>query len=284
MINELSNKTSLVTGAANGIGRIFALGLADAGATVILVDVDSEGLRKVEAEIAERNGKSLPRAIDISNVEAVEGLQRELTELHGEVDILVNNAAIGPERNSPTYLLDKPKFWTTQDSLWLSMLRVNIFGAQLMSKTFVRHMLEKRWGRIINITTSLDTMYRPGIGPYGPCKAALEALSRVMCQDLDGTGVTTNVLVPGGPVNTRMVPAECGFSTKELIQPEQMLPPLLWLCSTEADKINGSRIVAQKWKEERDPSHNLREASAPIAWPQLGAQSLFPGNQFLVQT
>ena len=97
-----------------------------------------------------------------------------------------------------------------------------------------------------------------------------------MAQDLAGTGTTANVLVPGGPVNTRMVPLESGLTQGDLIQPEQMQGPLLWLCTDEANGFNGMRIVAQKWNSDRPVADRLRDATAPVAWPQLGAQSHFP--------
>jgi 3-oxoacyl-[acyl-carrier protein] reductase len=274
-MGNVASRTVLVTGAACGIGRALAIGLREAGAGLVLVDVAKDALREVTAQIESLGGRVYSSAMDISDAAAAEALREEAERRFGGVDVLVNNAAIGPERNSPRYLIDKPKFWSTHDELWLAMLRVNVFGAQLMSRVFVHGMLERKWGRIINITTSLDTMYRPGIGAYGPCKAALEAATRIMAQDLDGTGVTANVLVPGGPVNTAMVPAECGLSQADLIQPEQMCDPLLWLCTDDADNINGVRIIARKWRSDQPIEARLRDASAPVAWPQLGAQSIF---------
>jgi NAD(P)-dependent dehydrogenase (short-subunit alcohol dehydrogenase family) len=97
-----------------------------------------------------------------------------------------------------------------------------------------------------------------------------------MAQDLESTGVTVNVLVPGGPVNTGMVPADCGFLPEALIQPEQMCAPLRWLCTHEADGVTNLRIVAKKWDEDQPQASRLASASAPIAWPQLGLQSMFP--------
>jgi NAD(P)-dependent dehydrogenase (short-subunit alcohol dehydrogenase family) len=274
---DLRGKTVLITGAAMGIGRCFALGLARSGAALVLVDVAKEPLAQTARELEQAGVPVLSAAIDISQPQDVLALELSVRQRFGGVDVLVNNAAIGPEKNSPRYLVDKPKFWTTPDDLWLAMLRVNVFGAQLMSRTFVHGMVGRVWGRIVNITTSLDTMYRPGIGAYGPCKAALEALTRIMAQDLEGTGVTVNVLVPGGPVNTRMVPQDSGLAAADLIQPEQMLAPLLWLCSQQASKVTATRIIAQKWNEELPFEQRLRAASAPVAWPQLGAQSVFPG-------
>lgn len=275
-MSDLAGKTVLITGAAMGIGRSLAIGLHDAGANLVLVDISKDALEQTRLHFESRGGRVHACLMDISNTESAHALCSAVEARFGGVDVLVNNAAIGPEKNSPRYLVDKPKFWTTRDDLWLAMLRVNVFGAQLMSRVFVQGMLERGWGRIINITTSLDTMYRQGIGAYGPCKAALEASTRIMAQDLAGTGTTANVLVPGGPVNTRMVPLESGLAQGDLIQPEQMQGPLLWLCTDEANGFNGMRIVAQKWSSERPVADRLRDATAPVAWPQLGAQSHFP--------
>jgi 3-oxoacyl-[acyl-carrier protein] reductase len=275
-MRPLDRKTVLITGAARGIGRSLAVGVSAAGARLVLVDIDGAALQDTAKQIEATGGAVLSKAMDVTEPSSVEALQTEAKKRFGGVDILVNNAAIGPERISPRYLVDKPKFWEVSDQVWLAMLRVNVFGPQLMSRIFVGDMLQKKWGRIVNITTSLDTMYRQGTGGYGPCKAALEAASRVMASDLADTGVTANVLVPGGPVNTRMIPAASGFQPDKLIQPETMRAPLIWLCSDEANHINGVRIVAQKWSPELPVDQRLAAASAPTAWPQLGAQSLFP--------
>jgi NAD(P)-dependent dehydrogenase (short-subunit alcohol dehydrogenase family) len=275
-MSYLAGKTALITGAAMGIGRSLATGLHDAGANLVLVDISKDALEQTRIHLESRGGRVHACLMDISDAESAHALCAAVEARFGGVDVLVNNAAIGPEKNSPRYLVDKPKFWTTRDDLWLAMLRVNVFGAQLMSRVFVQGMLTRGWGRIVNITTSLDTMYRQGIGAYGPCKAALEASTRIMAQDLAGTGTTANVLVPGGPVNTRMVPLESGFTQDDLIQPEQMQGPLLWLCTDEANEFNGMRIVAQKWNSEHPIADRLRDATAPVAWPQLGAQSHFP--------
>jgi len=271
-----THKTILITGAAQGIGMAFARHLSKTGAGLVLVDVAEAALQKVATELQSAGTNVYTKVMDISDAQAAQALQADILSRFGGVDVLVNNAAIGPEKNSPRYLIDKPKFWEMPDELWLAMLRVNVFGAQLMSRVFAAGMMDKKWGRIVNITTSLDTMYRQGIGAYGPCKAALEALSRIMSQDLEGTGVTVNVLVPGGPVNTGMVPADCGFPAEALIQPEQMCAPLAWLCTEESNNFNGRRIVAQQWNDQEPLDGRIRNAVAPIAWPQLGAQSQFP--------
>jgi NAD(P)-dependent dehydrogenase (short-subunit alcohol dehydrogenase family) len=108
----------------------------------------------------------------------------------------------------------------------------------------VPEMMRQGWGRIINVTTSLGTKLNAGNPTYGPSKAALEAFSAIMAKDLDGTGVTVNVLVPGGITNTSMV-SESGFDRAKMIQPEVMVPPLLWLVSDAAGEVTGRDLVAR---------------------------------------
>ncbi len=105
-------------------------------------------------------------------------------------------------------------------------------------------MMREGWGRIVNVTTSLGTMLNAGSPTYGPSKAALEALSAIMAKDLDGTGVTVNVLVPGGITNTPMVSDEAGFERAKMIQPEVMAPPFVWLVSDAAGKVTGRRSLS----------------------------------------
>jgi NAD(P)-dependent dehydrogenase (short-subunit alcohol dehydrogenase family) len=282
MISQ-KGKTALLTGAGQGIGRSLAVGLAEAGLNLVIVDIDGDALKETATQVERQGGRVLPKVMDVTDAAAASALQAEASLAFGCVDVLVNNAAVGPERISARYLTERPKFWDVSDELWLLMLRVNVFGPQLLARTFVKGMLQKRWGRIINITTSLDTMYRQGVGGYGPCKAALEAATRIMAQDVEGTGVTANVLVPGGPVNTRMIPSENGLPADQLIQPQQMCAPLIWLCSDDSNQSNGIRVIANKWKIELPLERRLAEATAPTAWPQLGAQSAFPttGKQAL---
>jgi NAD(P)-dependent dehydrogenase (short-subunit alcohol dehydrogenase family) len=132
-------------------------------------------------------------------------------------------------------------------------------------------------GRIVNVTTSLGTMINPGFPIYGPSKAALEALSAIMAKDLDGTGVTVNVLVPGGITNTPMV-SESGFDGAKMIQPEVMAPPLLWLVSDAAGKVTGRRFLGVHWDPTLPPEQAAEKAGAPVAWTSIATMPITPSR------
>jgi NAD(P)-dependent dehydrogenase (short-subunit alcohol dehydrogenase family) len=141
----------------------------------------------------------------------------------------------------------------------------------------VQPMMKQRWGRIISVTTSLDTMYRKGNAPYGPSKAGHEALLATIAHEVEGTGVTANVLTPGGGSNTNLIPKDTSDDyRKALIRPEVMRAPAVWLASAEADGFNGQRIIAYYWDERLPLDQRLKKAAAPAAWPQLGIQGVRP--------
>ena len=203
------------------MGREMSLALAEAGAKVAMIDIDEDVLMAAarDAEAAGGQGCALPIVCDVTDADRAAATRDEILDRFGRLDMLVNDAVVGPERIGDNFFHDPPKFWELGDALWRQMLEVNVYGPQLMARTVVPTMLEAGRGRIVNVTTSLNTMYRAGAGCYGPSKAALEAHTHIMAHDLDGTGVTANVLIPGGPVNTRMIPVASGVDRAELIQP-----------------------------------------------------------------
>ena len=114
---------------------------------------------------------------------------------------------------------DNVKFWDVPTDKWEAVFDVNVKAPFMLAKAAVPHMIAGGWGRIVNVTTSLDTMIRPAWTPYGPSKAALEASSANWAGDLDGTGVTVNVLIPGGPADTPFVTLASQPDRSRLIQP-----------------------------------------------------------------
>jgi 3-oxoacyl-[acyl-carrier protein] reductase len=141
---------------------------------------------------------------------------------------------------------------------------VNLNGQFFLARAAVGPMLAQHWGRIIGVTTSLTAMVGKGTAPYGPSKAGHEALMAVMARDLEGTGVTANVLVPGGAVDTNLVPPEInrtGWS-----QPQIMQAPVVWLASDASAGVNGRRFIARSWDEALPEAERVTRASAPAGW------------------
>jgi len=119
-----------------------------------------------------------------------------------------------------------------------------------MARAATPHMVRAGWGRIVNISMNRSTMRRAGFSPYGPSKAALESETAIWAQDLAGTGVTVNALLPGGATLTGMIPAGFPESLRgKLLDPAIMVPPLLWLASSAADAIYGRRVIANQWDD-----------------------------------
>jgi NAD(P)-dependent dehydrogenase (short-subunit alcohol dehydrogenase family) len=220
---------------------------------------------------------ALPIITDITHPEAVDqAVRRTIAELGG-VHILVNNAGIN-QRSAGFASGPTSNFWEISPEAWSRVVAVNLSGAFFMARAVVGHMLSQGWGRIIGVTTSMDTMWRKGGTPYGPSKAGHEALVAAMAQELDGTGVTANVLVPGGATYTNMTASNLAYDKEKLIQPEVMQAPVVWLASEASHGVNGRRIIAYFWDESLPLEARLEKCSAPAAWPQLGRQAIFPGR------
>jgi len=276
----LDGKTVIMTGGARGLGFAMALGLARAGARISLVDVDVDALGQAAAEIGDEIGadRVIGTATDVSDDNQAKRAVDTTVAVFGGVDILVNDAGIGPPAEGRSLFNNPEKFWENDLARWRRTVEVNSIGSHLMAALAVRYMIKCGWGRIVNVTTSMNSMYSPGYGAYGPSKAALEANTAVMAKDLDGTGVTANVLVPGGPANTRMIPDDAGIDRSKLIAPERMVPPILWLASPASDGTTSMRFQAALWEPTVPVQQAIERAGAPAAWPQLGTQAIMPDD------
>jgi 3-oxoacyl-[acyl-carrier protein] reductase len=278
MAEPLKGKIAIVTGSGRGIGRVMALALVDAGAKVVFNDMDKAPLAATVKEAKKRGGDRVHGVqADVSKFAQAQKLVRETVKKFGGLDILVNSAGVGPQLGGRMVMVKPPKFYEFDEDVWNQTVACNASGPFNMAKAAMPVLRRRKWGRIIGVTTSLDTMLRQGCVAYGPAKAAHEAMMSIAAQDLAGSGITANILVPGGPVNTRMVPPVTGWTDRsKLIQPGVMVRPLLWLCSPAADNIHGMRFRAARWKDSLSEADNARADGAPIAWTQLGAQSIHP--------
>jgi NAD(P)-dependent dehydrogenase (short-subunit alcohol dehydrogenase family) len=268
-----AGKVALVTGGARGIGAAIAEGLLAIGARVAVADCDAQALAacpldalKIEADVA--------RADDCAAAVAA------TRQAHGGLDIVVNNAGIGMGLIRADHFTRPIRLDEIEPGHWRRIFEVNCMGAFLVARAALPDMLAQGWGRVINVTTSFFTMLNEGFAPYGPAKAALEAASAIWAKEFRDSGVGVNVLIPGGPTDTRMVPASAPFGREQLIPPRVLAAPAQWLASPASDGVTGRRFVAALWDPALPPEQAAAQAGAPIGWPELTLKGrVWPGRE-----
>ena len=269
---------AIVTGAAGGIGRALVGGLLGQGLQVAAVDRTAEGLAELAdaAQQRQQGAKLLTIEANLAEDESIEKIVSQARARFGTVDILVNNAGVGQATIRSDNRERPIKFWEVTPEQWKLFVAVHNNAPMALSRALVHDMMRQKWGRIVNVTTSLGTMIRDGSPTYGPSKAALEAFSAIMAKDLAGSGVTVNVLVPGGMTNTGMIPMEAGYTREDMIQPAVMVPPLAWLVSDDAAAVTGRRFLGVHWDSSLPPAEAAARAGAPVAWTDIATMPIEP--------
>jgi NAD(P)-dependent dehydrogenase (short-subunit alcohol dehydrogenase family) len=268
---DLSGKTAIVTGGGRGLGRAMALALAEAGANVCAATYLPEDIDKLQADGEGLAGRVMAIETDIRDVEDCARAVHGTIDTFGGLDILVNNAGVGMALISDSFTRDPVKFWDIEPATWRRIIDTNFTGAFQMAREATPHLLEKGWGRIVNITTSIHTMQRRGYSPYGSSKAAFEAASLSWAEDLDGTGVSVNILIPGGAADTHLLPGNPGDPGRAgadgmLLDPMVMKTGIQWLASDFSDGINGKRFIGNDWDMSLPPEQGGKNAAGPIGF------------------
>ncbi len=271
----MEQRNAIVTGGLRGLGRAMALGLAREGHAVLAVGHIAADVAAIEAETsaAPFGGRLRPLVADLRRAEECDRVVAAAQQEFGNVDILVNNAGL-----TFTYI-DPPRFrrptiqhfWEVGDEIVDNVVATNILAADRLSRRLAPQMVARNWGRIVNVTTKLDTMNRAGTHPYGATKAALEMATEVWAKDTEGTGLTVNIVNPGAGANTPGMAVEMREMSRDgraarLVEPEEMVPPLLYVVSREADRVNGWRFDANLWDASLSPVDAARRAGRPAGF------------------
>ena len=242
-MDRLENHIAIVTGAGQGIGRAIALGMARAGAALVIADLDETNAGAVKREIERGGGKASALYTDVSNEESVRAMIDAALNEHGRVDILVNNAGIFP--TSPVEDM--------QEEEWDRVIGTNLVGTFLCSKAVVPHLLTQRSGRIISLTSGRAFQGAKHGAHYAASKAGIIAFSKSLALELAPYGITVNVICPG--ITDTAQPR--GHQTEEQIyaqgqriplgrigQPEDLAGPAVFLASDAARFITGQTMLA----------------------------------------
>jgi NAD(P)-dependent dehydrogenase (short-subunit alcohol dehydrogenase family) len=241
----------LVTGGTSGLGLAMASALAAAGATVALTGRSGQRASAAAAELPRAIGIELDVRGESSVARAVDQAWSQL----GGIDMLVNNAGIGMRTVNPRFMTHPQGFWEVPAAGFRAVIDTNLTGYFLVAREVTPRLLAAGGGRIVNISVNESTMHRAGFVPYGPSRAGSEALSRIMAADLRDTGVTVNLLLPGGATATGMLPPAAVPEGRIFLEPAVMGPPIVWLASDEAVGVHDERIIAaefDRWLRDRN--------------------------------
>ena len=266
------SRVVLLTGAAGGIGRVMTQALLADGHAVAAVDRDAAGLERLKS-LPGAGERLLVIAADLGAEAACRQAVESAHERFGRLGAVINNAGIGMSAIRPDAEARHPGIEELSADIWDRFLNIFVRAPAVIVRAALPLMKANGSGRIVNNTTSYLTMLR--VLPYGAAKAALESMSAVWATELKDSGVTANVLVPGGPTDTPLIAPESGWPREKMLRPEIMGPPTCWLMSDASAGFTGRRITAARWDAALPPAEAAQRASRAIGWPELSADAVW---------
>jgi NAD(P)-dependent dehydrogenase (short-subunit alcohol dehydrogenase family) len=242
-IFDLANKTAVVIGGTSGIGRALSLGLADAGADVVASARRKEQVDETAAEIERRGRRTLRLCSDVCQRASLEQLLAACLEAFGKVDILINCA--GKVKRAPTL--------TVPEEEWNNIIETNLTGTLRACQIFGKHMLERGYGRIINIASLSSFVALCEVAAYAAAKSGVTSLTRSLAVEWSKKGVTVNAIVPGvfrTPMNTDLLDNTARGREMLIRTPmarfgkaEELVGAAVYLASDTASFVTGEALV-----------------------------------------
>jgi NAD(P)-dependent dehydrogenase (short-subunit alcohol dehydrogenase family) len=236
---QLSGKVALVTGGSRGIGKAIATAYVSEGARVFICARNEDSVRRAVLEIRDYGGVIDGMAGDVGNPDDVNRILQGAATKYGTVDVLVNNASLlGPRVPIVEYPLKE----------WEDVLRVNLTGIFLMTRSVLRLMLPHRHGSIINVSSGVGRVGRPRWGAYAVSKFGVEGFTQMLAEEVKDSGIRANAVNPG-PTRTEMraaaYPEEDPLT---LSVPEKIAPVFVYLASDVSRAVSGQSFEAQEWQ------------------------------------
>ncbi|AMV27609.1 3-oxoacyl-[acyl-carrier-protein] reductase FabG [Gemmata sp. SH-PL17] len=239
---DLTGRVALVTGGNKGLGKAMARGLAEAGADIVIASRNEDELKSALDEILAGTGRRGAYCVtDVSVREEVKNLATFAIEKMGRVDVLVNNAGM----NAPQ-AID-----AITDDTWDRVLEVNLSSVMALTRELVPQMKQRRWGRVVHISSIMGQVSKEKRNVYSATKAALIGMARASALDLGPHGITVNCIAPGPfmtdmPMSVLSEPEKQAFADRTALgrwaQPSELVGPVLMLCSEAGSYVTGHTL------------------------------------------
>lgn len=226
---KYNNRTALVTGSADGVGRATALMLAKRGVDLVLFDVNVPHLREVEAEIAKLGRRVLALECDMGDQASIDTALSKVSEF-GKIDILVNNAALWRNEYGP--------FVDTDPESWKRRWMVNVWGLMYLTQKLLPPMLEQKWGRVINVSSVAGRYGIANMVDYSTTKGAVHSFTKALAKETSPHNVLVTSMSPGNVGNGEMRQNELSYLGRESSYDEQA-EVICFLASENASYCSG---------------------------------------------
>jgi NAD(P)-dependent dehydrogenase (short-subunit alcohol dehydrogenase family) len=236
---KLENRVAIVTGGANGIGRAIGLALAKEGADVVVADIETEAADEVVKEIKTLGRKAIAMKVDVANVEETKQMAQAALKEFGKIDVMVNNAGVA--RGG--------LFHESTEEAWDYVLGVNLGGVRNCTRAVINHMIERRSGKIVNISSCAGMVGERGATSYSAAKGGIIAFTMALAKEVTSYGINVNCVSPG-PIHTRLTAQSprseemmksTGFGRRG--KPEDIAAMVVFLVSDEAAFIVGQNYA-----------------------------------------
>lgn len=242
----LKDKIAIVTGAGRGMGRSISLKFVDEGAKVAVTDINLDWAQAVVKEIKDKGGEAIAIKCDVTNLEEVNGMVKQVLDTFGRIDILVNNAG-----------WDQPEFFIqSKPETWEKVIAINFKGPIYCTRAVLDNMIQKKSGKIISISSDAGKVGSSWEVVYSGCKGGLIAFSKALAREVAQYAINVNVVCPGptetpmllegmkqSPFGEKMVESLIKtIPLRRLAKPEEIASCVAFLASSEADYITGQAI------------------------------------------
>jgi 3-oxoacyl-[acyl-carrier protein] reductase len=245
---RLKDKVAIVTGGAAGIGRQFALGLADEGAKVVVADVNTNAARTLAESLRDRGKEALDVGTDVSRVNDCERMVHKTVDRFGRIDILINNAAVYMRVPAA-----KLPLWEMNPEEWNKVLDVNLTGVFLCCRAVLPKMITQGSGKIINMSSAHGLIGVANFAHYVACKGGILSLTKALAKETGGYNINVNCIAPGSILSEEnaedpnvIAYREAAAATRAIKRvgyPRDLVGTVIFLASSDSDFITGQTIV-----------------------------------------